>query len=940
MFATVVLGTLCLSTGLMVQGVAASHPKGTFVHQPLNPVSGNEAFAALRGKGYEQALADARTQAATLPKAGAPLAPSSTWTPLGPDPISDSIYGTKNSGRVTGLAIAPGSPQTLYLAAAGGGVWSSTNNGSTWATNTDLQPDIAMGSVAVDPSTTAAIFAGTGEDNDCLDCYYGDGIFESTDSGSTWSLSNPGGIFTGVDVSSLVVEPGASSLATTTVLAGTSNGLYVSTNGGSSWSAEAGTGWSNGNVYDVVLNTLTSPITIYASVMGVGIEESTSNGSSWTTLTSSPLISGSSFENAALGIHPGTTAAKTTLYASLGSFSGYLGMFKSTNGGATWSSLTVPLYTGDSYAYDGTSGDTGDQSWYDNVLAVSPSNANVVVAAGIAMVESTNGGSTWTNLNGEAYYGGGTNFFHPDFHALAFDGAGNLYFGNDGGAWELNAAGVGSPGTVTAANFTNLNTNLDITQFYPGTAQSGNASLILGGAQDNGTSLYTSSDSPSTTWPNVLSGDGGNDIIDPANTNIQFAEADQGIYGTTNDWSSSSELFAPSSSDWVPPLALVSTGGPTLIAGGDVVYESTDGGSTWSSAATSYGGSEVSALAVAPSKSSVIYAGFNDGTLQMSTDGGTTWNTLVSSGSSPILGKYITHIAVNSTNPYTAYVSLADTFPQYGTPQSPQIVVGTSLSTSPSWTDVTGDLPADVATNSVVWNGAAGLIVASDAGVFTAMVLNGSSTSWTEVGTNLPNSQVMDVLLNSSGTLIATTHGRGVWTIPLFAPPTVTKVSPRSGPTTGGTLVTITGTNFSGATKVLFGTVAGTSLKVVSATQITVDSPAQSAGLRNVFVETPGGKSASGEADWFTYVAPPTVTNVSPRSGPTTGGTLITITGTNFTGATKVLFGTVAGTSLKVVSATQITVDSPAQPAGLRNVFVETPGGKSASGEADFFTYK
>ncbi len=862
--ATVVLGGLGASTGLMMQRVAAQplQPRGTFVHQPLNPVSGNEAFAALRGKGYEQALADARTQAATLPKAGAPLAPSSTWTPLGPDPISDSFYGSKNSGRVTGLAIAPGSPQTLYLAAAGGGVWSSTNNGSTWATNTDLQPDIAMGSVAVDPSNTAAIFAGTGEDNECLDCYYGDGILESTNSGSTWSLSNPGGIFTGVDVSSLVVEPGASSLATTTVLAGTSSGLYVSTNGGSSWSAEAGTGWSNGNVYDVVLNTLTNPITIYAGVAGACEEQSADNGSSWTTVWTGC----GSVETTALGIHPGTTAATTTLYASFGgsSSTGYLGMFKSTDGGATWSSLTVPYYTGDSYAYDGTTGDAGDQGWYDNVLAVSPSNANVVVAAGIAMVESTDGGSTWTNLNGEAYYGGGTNFFHPDFHALAFDGSGNLYFGNDGGAWELDAAGVASPGTVTAANFTNLNTNLNITQFYPGTAQSGNASLILGGAQDNGVSLYSSSNSPSTTWPNVLSGDGGNDIIDPANTNIQFGEADKVLYGTTNDWSSSSDLFTPTSSDWVPPMALVSTTGPTLMVGGAVVNKSTNGGSTWSSAATSYSSSDVSALAVAPSNSSVIYAGFNDGTLQMSTNGGTTWTTLVSSGASPILGTYITHIAVSSTNPYSAYISLAHSFPQSGTPQSPQVLVGTSLNTSPSWTDVTGNLPVGVATNSVVSNGASGLIVASDAGVFTASTLNGSSTSWSKIGTNLPNSQVMDVLLNSSGTLIATTHGRGVWTIPFSAGssiPTVSKVSPNTGPTSGGTAITITGTGFvTGATVVIgqgngtTGAIAATSVKVVSPTEITaVTGGGAKAGTFSLFVTTTGGTSAANAGADFSY---------------------------------------------------------------------------------------
>jgi hypothetical protein len=172
------------------------------------------------------------------------------------------------------------------------------------------------------------------------------------------------------------------------------------------------------------------------------------------------------------------------------------------------------------------------------------------------------------------------------------------------------------------------------------------------------------------------------------------------------------------------------------------------------------------------------------------------------------------------------------------------------------------------------------------------------------------------------------------------AGPTVSKVSPNTGSTSGGTAITITGTNFTGATTVLFGSVAGTKLKVVSATKITVDSPPQSAGLRNVYVETPGGKSATHEADWFTYVAPPSVTKVSPSSGPTNGDTLVTITGSNLKGATTVLFGTVAGTNLTVVSATQITVDSPPQSAGLRNVFVVAPGGKSAAVEADWFTYR
>jgi hypothetical protein len=172
------------------------------------------------------------------------------------------------------------------------------------------------------------------------------------------------------------------------------------------------------------------------------------------------------------------------------------------------------------------------------------------------------------------------------------------------------------------------------------------------------------------------------------------------------------------------------------------------------------------------------------------------------------------------------------------------------------------------------------------------------------------------------------------------APPTVTSISPSSGPTTGGTTVTITGTVFNGATKVLFGTVAASSFSVVSSTDIRAVSPAQASGFHNIYVTTPAGTSAPVTADQFTYaVEPPTVTAVSPSSGPLTGGTTISITGTNFTGATKVLFGTVAATSFTVVSSTDISAVSPAQAAAAHNIYVSTPDGTSAPVTADLFTY-
>ena len=167
--------------------------------------------------------------------------------------------------------------------------------------------------------------------------------------------------------------------------------------------------------------------------------------------------------------------------------------------------------------------------------------------------------------------------------------------------------------------------------------------------------------------------------------------------------------------------------------------------------------------------------------------------------------------------------------------------------------------------------------------------------------------------------------------------PVVTGVSPTSGPAAGGTLATITGTGFSGATVVDFGTAAATGLTVVNSTTITADSPAGS-GVVDVTVTTPGGQSATSAADHFTYVVAPVVTGVSPTSGPAAGGTFVTITGTGFSGAAVVDFGTAAAANVTVVNSTTITADSPAG-SGVVDVTVTTPGGQSATSSADQFTY-
>ena len=175
---------------------------------------------------------------------------------------------------------------------------------------------------------------------------------------------------------------------------------------------------------------------------------------------------------------------------------------------------------------------------------------------------------------------------------------------------------------------------------------------------------------------------------------------------------------------------------------------------------------------------------------------------------------------------------------------------------------------------------------------------------------------------------------------PPATPPSVTGVTPGSGTTAGGTLVTVSGTDLTGATSVTFGGLAATGLTPVSATTLQVTSPAHAAGPVDVRVTTPAGVSPVVAAGTFSYVEPaPAVTAVAPTSGPTTGDTEVTVTGTDFTGATSVTFGDVEGTDLAVTSDTSLTVVSPAHGTGVVDVRVETADGTSAVVAADQFTY-
>jgi peptidoglycan/xylan/chitin deacetylase (PgdA/CDA1 family) len=171
------------------------------------------------------------------------------------------------------------------------------------------------------------------------------------------------------------------------------------------------------------------------------------------------------------------------------------------------------------------------------------------------------------------------------------------------------------------------------------------------------------------------------------------------------------------------------------------------------------------------------------------------------------------------------------------------------------------------------------------------------------------------------------------------SPPTISSITPTSGPTAGGTRVRISGAHFQHVTAVLFGSTRGTALRVLTTSKLDITAPAHSSGLIGIRVVTRYGRSAARTGDHYTYVSPPTIASMTPTSGPTAGGTRVRINGTHFQHVTAVLFGSEAGTALDVGTSSTLDITAPAQAAGTVDVQVVTSYGNSAPSVGDLYSY-
>jgi hypothetical protein len=474
------------------------------------------------------------------------------WHPIGPQPIDvPAIFGSfpsldnvgfpTVSGRVTALAVdtSDTTGNTIYLGAAAGGAWKTTNGGSSWTPLTDNQPSLAVGSIAVDPNNHNTIYVGTGEDNFNLDGFYGVGILKSTDGGATWTQLGAS-VFSGAKspnlggakIGAIAVQPGNSNVVLASVDFFDGNdpngGVYQSLDGGVTWNRPAaGAQGAAGTdlVFDPTSVAANNAATVYAALGDIfspsaatnGIWKSTDSGAHWTKLAGG--LPTTNVGRITLGYAHSTSGAAATIYAAIADASTnsglLLGFFVTTNGGTSWTKLTnTPDFCVEP-------GGLGGQCFYDLTVAVHPANANFVVVGGGAYLDNsttlfktTDGGTTWstdTTTPATDFTIGSTNVRpHVDTHALAFAPNGatpRLYTGDDGGVWRTDNPTPGNPLWV------DLNATLAISQFYPGTMPSiGDENYGFGGTQDNDIQVF----SGTLDWNMAPAcGDGGYIAIDP-----------------------------------------------------------------------------------------------------------------------------------------------------------------------------------------------------------------------------------------------------------------------------------------------------------------------------------------------------------------------------------------------------------------------------------------
>jgi photosystem II stability/assembly factor-like uncharacterized protein len=653
---------------------------------------------------------------------------TATWQSVNPTGMFYQVTNANYiSGRTNSIAFHPSNANIMYIATAGGGVWKTTNGGVNWTVMTDGLSNLAGGDIAIDPNNPNVLYFGSGELNYSLDSHYGDGIFKTTDAGTTWFKVAAASMNS--SYSKIVVDPSNSNI----IYAAGNNGIFKSTNGGTNWSVSLTLGNINALVIDPT-NTQVLYMTSSAA-SGIGAVRKTTNGGlNWTSLSGGLPTSGVGRGPLAI-----SDADHNVLYVGFAASSGgsLLGVYKTTDAGATWTMQN------NSTNYMGT------QGWYDNALAIKPGSTTTIVTGGLDLYNSTNSGvtltkkSNWSTNNTDQ-------FCHADIHYLAFNPLnGKLFCCSDGGIYSSSDDG---------ATWDDHNQTISTLQYQSADYDPVNPSLMQGGCQDNNKQTSTNN---GLVWVQRTTGDGGYTVIDAENPSYVYGQYVNGsIQRSANSGASFTNITPASSTGglFYNPYEMAPGNSQFIVFGrADVWVTSTARTATTSSgwtqiATTTQIGGSISGIGIGNGTNPQrIYIGTTNGRVLWTSNGGTNWT--LETGFA-----YVSDFAVDKTDDRICYASCG------GTSASQKVFKTTDG--GDTWTHIGAGLP-NAAANSIILRNTAprALFVGTDLGVYMSY---NEGASWSLFNTGMPTVEVFDLKYRETNKiLLAATHGRGCFKIDL-----------------------------------------------------------------------------------------------------------------------------------------------------------------------------
>ncbi len=727
-------------------------------------------FSSLRcvvfvfGLSLSPAFAQGQTAVVTNPE---PALQNLRFREIGP-----AIMG----GRVDDMAVVESDPSIVYIATASGGIWKTTNRGTTWKPIFDHEATSSIGDITLAPSDPSVVWVGAGEPNNRQSSSWGNGVYRSTNGGETWTHR---GLADTHHIGRIVVHPLNPDVAYVAALGhlwgpNKERGVYKTTDGGKTWTQVLHINEDTG-VVDIAMDP-ESPHTLYAAAYQrrrtpygfngggphSGVYKSTDSGATWAKLTQGLPGSG---DVGRIGLQVYRSDPRI-VYASLEHPEG--GVFRSEDYGETWTRMSDMNYR---------------PSYYSKIF-IDPNSDRNIWSLGDLLYYSLDGGRTWGN--DRSYR------IHPDFHALWINPANSLHMiaGSDGGMnWSYD-------GGLT---WDYVNT-LPLGQFYQISVDMRQPYYVCGGLQDNGNWCGPSATThhqgiPNDEWYRLGGNDGMYMPIDPTDFNTVYVGYEDGKVERRDLRTEVSKNIQPrpASGDppyrfqWDSPLMLSPHDPKTVYAGAQFLLKSTDRGDTWTRISpdlttgvdrdslpimgTAQGPQVLSlndgvrsypcitTLAESPLRAGVFYVGTDDGNLQVSRDGGKTWANVVKRIPGLPEGTYVSRVVASQHAEGTAYA----TFDGHRGGDF-NIYVYTTKDYGQTWQAISNGFPRDNGTVNVITEHPRNPDLLFAGTEFGAYVSFNRGKKWQRLKMNLPTAPVDDIVIHPrDNDLLLGTHGRSIW---------------------------------------------------------------------------------------------------------------------------------------------------------------------------------